>query len=192
MALIVLGVIGFVLFYTYDINSITIKSKYLKWNFATGLVLVLIATVFTVKNCLDLVDKFSWSWLIVSLGFLGLLIYTLFFALPFDDTYVKQADVRKTYTEGMYALSRHPGVLWFAGFYISLYFSFGTSNLLMLAVVLTSMNFLYIVLQDVIIFPTVLSDYSQYKKATPFLVPNIKSTRRFIDSMIKKRKGKTL
>ena len=39
-------------------------------------------------------------------------IYTLFFALPFDETYVKENQGRKVYTAGMYALCRHPGVLW--------------------------------------------------------------------------------
>ena len=49
--------------------------------------------------------------------FFVLLIYTLFFALPFDKTYQNESEKRMAYTEGVYALCRHPGVLWFIGFY---------------------------------------------------------------------------
>ena len=47
-------------------------------------------------------------FLTAAILFLGLLIYTLFFALPFDETYVKENHERLAYTEGVYALCRHP------------------------------------------------------------------------------------
>ncbi len=50
--------------------------------------------------------------------FLALLIYTLFFALPFEETYCEENKLRAAYTEGVYGLCRHPGVLWFAGAYL--------------------------------------------------------------------------
>ena len=45
-----------------------------------------------------------------ALFFLGLLIYTLFFALPFEETYCEDNKLRAAYTEGMYGVCRHPGV----------------------------------------------------------------------------------
>ena len=53
--------------------------------------------------------------------FLCLLIYTLFFALPFEETYCEENKLRAAYTEGMYGLCRHPGVLWFAGAYLCMW-----------------------------------------------------------------------
>ena len=53
--------------------------------------------------------------------FLALLIYTLFFALPFEETYCEENRLRAAYTEGVYGLCRHPGVLWFAGAYFCMW-----------------------------------------------------------------------
>ena len=87
-------------------------------------------------------------FLILAILFLGLLIYTLFFALPFEETYIEQ-DAHKTYDKKMYALCRHPGVLWFAGFYFCLWLSLGTKPLLAMAVWFSFLNFCYIVLHRV-------------------------------------------
>ena len=69
------------------------------------------------------------SWTLHAVAFLGcalcfllLLIYALFFALPFQETYVVQNVGNKVCAQGMYALCRHPGVLWFTGFYLSFHY----------------------------------------------------------------------
>ena len=46
-------------------------------------------------------------------GAFAALIYTLFFALPFDETYAKQNNGRYVCDRGVYALCRHPGILCF-------------------------------------------------------------------------------
>ena len=119
-------------------------------------------------------------------AFLAVLIYTLFFALPFEETYVAQ-DAHKTYDKKMYALCRHPGVLWFAGFYICLWLAFGTKPLLVMAIWFSLLNFCYIVLQDDYTFPRIFSDYEDYKKRVPFLLPNGKSLKRCIDTFKESR-----
>ena len=47
--------------------------------------------------------------------FLVLLVYTLFFALPFHDTYIHGTTAPSLCRSGVYALCRHPGVLWLSG-----------------------------------------------------------------------------
>ena len=119
-------------------------------------------------------------------AFLVLLIYTLFFALPFEETYVAQ-EAHKTYDKKMYALCRHPGVLWFAGFYICLWLAFGTKPLLVMAIWFSLLNFCYVILQDLYTFPKVFSDYGDYQKRVPFLIPNGKSMKRCMDTFKESR-----
>lgn len=115
-------------------------------------------------------------FLTAAILFLGLLIYTLFFALPFDETYVKENHERLAYTEGVYALCRHPGVLWFAGFYFCLAGFLGSGKALRAFGVLIVWNILYIFYQDRIVFPETFSNYGAYQQTTPFLIPDRNST----------------
>ena len=131
---------------------------------------------------LELVFRVATGGSIFSLGF----IYTLFFALPFEETYVAQ-EAHKTYDKKMYALCRHPGVLWFAGFYICLWLAFGTKPLLVMAIWFSLLNFCCIVLQDKYSYPKVFSDYGDYQKRVPFLIPNGKSLKRCLDTFKESR-----
>lgn len=110
--------------------------------------------------------------------FFALLLYTLFFAIPFGASYLDNAGGRLVYRRGMYALCRHPGVLWYAGFYFGLYWAFGGVPLLTLAVAGTVLDVLYAAFQDVWTFPRMFADYGTYKRETPFLLPNGASLRR--------------
>jgi protein-S-isoprenylcysteine O-methyltransferase Ste14 len=112
-----------------------------------------------------------------------LLIYTLFFALPFQDTYLETGGSPKIYKDGMYALCRHPGVLWFIGFYIFLGLMLKIPLLIAAAVVFSLLNLLYVVFQDNWTFMKMFSDYDLYKKETPFLLPNLDSIKRCIKTI---------
>ena len=105
---------------------------------------------------------------IFALCFLLLLCYTLFFALPFEETYVRESRGRRVCRTGMYALCRHPGVLWYAGFYFSLYAALGGTPLLVLAVTGTVLDLLYAVFQDVWTFPKTFCDYEEYRRAVSY------------------------
>jgi protein-S-isoprenylcysteine O-methyltransferase Ste14 len=112
-----------------------------------------------------------------------LLIYTLFFALPFQDTYLETGGSPKIYKDGMYALCRHPGVLWFIGFYIFLGLMLKIPLLIAAVVVFSLLNLLYVVFQDNWTFMKMFSDYDLYKKETPFLLPNLDSIKRCIKTI---------
>ena len=158
MTAVIIGSIGFLCCFLYDHNSIRLKKSFLHPFFSIGCFFI------------------SAVFLAAALLFLGLLIYTLFFALPFDETYVKENHERLAYTEGVYALCRHPGVLWFAGFYFCLAGFLGSGKALGAFVVLIVWNILYIFYQDRIVFPETFSNYGAYQQTTPFLIPDRNST----------------
>jgi len=189
----VFGTIAFILFMIYDLEQTGAVHhrfhKIIKFFFTAGTVLLIAAT----GSLLWKMHIFNGNWnikkiffLLLAILFLALLIYTLFFALPFEETYVAQ-DAHKTYDKKMYALCRHPGVLWFAGFYFCLWLALGTKPMLVMAGWFSFLNFCYIVLQDCYTFPKVFSDYGDYKKRVPFLIPNGKSLRRCFDTFKESR-----
>ena len=103
------------------------------------------------------------------------LIYTLFFALPFEETYCEDNKLRAAYTEGMYGVCRHPGVLWFAGAYLCMWGMFGGWKQGIYFLLMIFWNYLYIIFQDLWTFPQTFFNYREYQKNTPFLIPNKES-----------------
>ena len=120
-----------------------------------------------------------------ALFFLGLLIYTLFFALPFEETYCKENKLRAAYTEGVYGLCRHPGVLWFAGAFLCMWGMLGGWRPGIYFVLMIFWNYLYIIFQDLWTFPRTFFNYREYQQSTPFLIPNGKSIRACMKSIRK-------
>ena len=115
---LILGTAGFVLYFVYDINSVLSKNVCLQKFFAWGSILVVASVVAEFCSAWGQGHRSVEAMIGFGIGalfFLGLLIYTLFFALPFEETYCKENKLRAAYTEGVYGLCRHPGVLWFAG-----------------------------------------------------------------------------
>ena len=189
----IFGTIAFILFVVYDLEQAGAIShrfhKITKFLFTIGSLMLVGATVHLLWKS----NVFATDWtvgvilaLFFAVVFFVLLIYTLFFALPFEETYVAQ-EAHKTYDKKMYALCRHPGVLWFAGFYVCLWLAFGTKPLLVMAIWFSLLNFCYVVLQDLYTFPKVFSDYGDYQKRVPFLIPNGKSMKRCMDTFKESR-----
>ena len=187
------GTIAFILFMAYDLEQAGVIShrfhKTTRYYFTLGTGILLVVTGLllwrTVPQVLPFDEK-QICFLILAIMFFLLLIYTLFFALPFTETYVEQ-DAHKTYDKKMYALCRHPGVLWFAGFYMCLWLAFGTKPMLVMALWFSFLNFCYVVLQDFYTFPKIFSDYRDYQKHVPFLIPNGKSLKRCLDTFKESR-----
>lgn len=190
---IVLGTISFILYMVYDLEQAgTISRRFRKITkcfFTIGSVMLMAATAMLLWKAEFL--HMEWGikqilFLILAILFLGLLIYTLFFALPFEETYVIQ-DAHKIYDKKMYALCRHPGVLWFGGFYFCLWLALETKTLLAMAIWFSFLNFCYVVLQDCYTFPKIFSDYADYKERVPFLIPDGKSLKRCLDTFKESR-----
>ena len=175
---LVLGTVGFLLYYLYDINSIIWKNSVMQKFFAGGSVCVVVATVWVLIESLRGPIFNSVVCLVFGAGslvFLGLLIYTLFFALPFDETYLEESSERMAYTKGVYSLCRHPGVLWFSGAYLCFWGMTGDWSRGIFFLSMIALNCIYIIIQDIWIFPETFTNYEEYKRITPFLLPNRRS-----------------
>lgn len=186
MTYIILGSFGFLLFFIYDINSIIWKNRMLHRCFFVGCMLLWLSTtgiLWHFKDSLvDNVNRYP-GWLASALIFTGLLIHSLFFALPFKKTYINDVTDKRVYTKGVYALCRHPGVLWFIGLYLSIYFLIQQPLMLAGSLVFCFWNLTYIIFQDLWTFPRTFHDYGEYSAIAPFLIPNHSSIRRWLSTM---------
>ena len=180
MLSLVLGIAGFILYLLYDINSFTSQNRLLGYGFLSGSVLITISTV------IELIGAFKQNafggaadiiLIILSVISFALLIYCLFFALPFEETYVEQTNGRKVYDGGAYALCRHPGLICFFAFYLFLGLAALPSGFLITGIIFSLLNLLYAAFQDRVTFPKCFTNYVDYRKKVPFLIPNKKSIR---------------
>jgi protein-S-isoprenylcysteine O-methyltransferase Ste14 len=83
---------------------------------------------------------------------------------------------------GTYALCRHPGYWWLLLFLAGLVLAAGRSGMLQLAVGWAGLNLALVTAQDRVLFPRRFPEYPQYRRVTPFLVPNAASIRSAIHS----------
>ena len=183
---LLLGCIGFVLFFLYDINSITRQSRLLGFSFYAGCILLVLATAADLIAAVRAGAIVSLSDYILLAGAVlsfAALIWCLFFAIPFDDTYVDPALGRRVCDTGVYALCRHPGVLCFTALYLTLGIAAYPAALLRNGMIFSALNVLYVILQDRITFPRTFSDYTEYRKRVPFLLPTKASIRRALRTM---------
>ena len=108
MQQIILGSAGFLLYFIYDINSVRKQNRHLQKFFAVGTILVVLSLFMELwlawGQCSHRIVRMI-GFGIGAMCFLALLIYTLFFALPFEETYCEENRLRAAYTEGGYGLS---------------------------------------------------------------------------------------
>ncbi len=171
-----IGTLGFVLYFVYDINSFTWKSPLLHKCFLLGTLLLSAALALDLYQGISLqksVGLWQLIWGAAGAGFLCLLIHALFFALPFENTYCmgKQSGKARPCDQGVYAMCRHPGVLFLFGVYFSWGMAVLPGTLLRNGIIFSLWNVLYVLFQDRVTFPTVFEDYDGYRRRVPFLIP---------------------
>lgn len=178
MDMLGVGSAGFILFILYDLNQMKKNSVWLKPLFALGCLLIIGSTGMMIgtpfSGDIQVSGFVAVSFMVLSILNLILLIYTLFFAIPFHQAYV-EGNKQNLCTEGIYSLSRHPGVLFFFSFYLFLGISLGKPLVLIAGVVFTCLNIFYVFLQDRYFFPVSFQGYDAYKKTTNFIFPSRKS-----------------
>ncbi|MGI6685579.1 MAG: hypothetical protein ACOX47_08970 [Bacillota bacterium] len=109
-----------------------------------------------------------------------LIPYALFFALPFRKTYIETENKNTVVDQGMYALCRHPGVMWFFFFYFFLWLTSGKMTVMWAGMIWTIMDIIHVYVQDRWLFPKTLIGYDSYQEKVPFLVPNLKSIKQLL------------
>lgn len=177
----VLGAAAFAAFFAYDVDSVRPVRPWFHRLFAAGCALLAAATGLLVWDHWPLVPDGRIAVLgVLTLVFLALMVYTLFFALPFGKTYLEENTPRTAYTAGMYALCRHPGVLWFAGAYLCLGLLLGSHRAAAFSMLVIGLNIAYVLFQDVYTFPKSFVNYGEYQRTTPFLMPTPASAARCV------------
>lgn len=184
------GFIVFGLYILYDVNSVRWRNPLLHTSFLAGSVLLAVLTAVQVAAALGETEKGLRFWIFLVLAAIALLLLvdTLFFELPFEKTYLQPDERPPVYDEGMYALCRHPGVIWFFFLYLFLGIALFPSGLLYVGFVYSILNLFYVIFQDVWTFPQTFCDYRRYQKNTPFLVPDKSSVKRAFHTGKRRRK----
>ena len=177
---LLLGMLGFLLFFLYDVNSFTWRSWLLHKSFALGVTLLAAATVLDLAAALRMGAFSGLKDLILLVAgalCLAALVYCLFFALPFAETYQDTDGPPAVCDRGVYALCRHPGVLCMLGMY--LFWGLGALPATMLrnGLIFSGFNTVYVCFQDRMTFPRTFPDYPDYQKNVPFLIPTGASIR---------------
>lgn len=167
----ILGLAAFVLFFLYDWNRVYWKKRWMKGFFLAGNLLLAFVALGLIREGLA-AGGYALCWLGAGACFLAGLIYTLYFALPFDSTYCREADGHPVCRSGLYGLCRHPGIWWFLGMFVCLGMAAGGGRM-SLCLCLSFSNLLYAWYQDRFIFVKEFSDYEDYRRKVPFLVPRI-------------------
>jgi len=127
------------------------------------------------------------GWIIAPVFFV-LLVYSLFFEIPFKKTYMKAGTGDVLVTTGTYALVRHPGVLWLTGFLVGLLLISGSRMLLFTIPVIVSMDVVYVVIQEKYYFMKIFGEeYREYQKTVPMLVPSMYSIKRCVSTFFSGR-----
>jgi len=181
-----LGIAAFLLYLVYDINSITCKNRILHLFFMAGTVLLCTATALDLRSAWMTAAFRGVGDILLLVGSslcFAALIYCLFFALPFDETYRDQKENRFVYSKGVYALCRHPGILCFFGMYLLFGLAALPTAVLRNCVVFSILNLMYAWFQDRITFPKTFCDYKNYQKNVPFLIPTVDSIRAAVRTM---------
>lgn len=185
LALIGLGCIAFILLTVFDLNKLYNINKIINIFFGIGFLVIALSTFLIVYlNKQDFSFGVSLRLLFIflcGLSFL-LMIYTLFFALPFKKTYLLNSKIN-VINSGFYALCRHPGVYFFFFTFLFLWLSTGIYLVLYAGLIWTAFDVLHVWVQDHYYFPKILLGYDQYKKETPFLIPTINSFKSFKGSI---------
>lgn len=173
---LILGIIGFIACCIFDLNKVHWQSKLLNHFFTLGSLLLIASTLWSVSQS-DF-SLLAHTFGLTRLGYLigmilsGIaLIYALFFALPFENTYNKTESL-PVIDSGLYSLCRHPGFWPFSLFYLFMWLFFSNPLIGKAAVLFSICNFIYIFIQDRYIFPLYIRGYNDYKQSVPFLIPN--------------------
>lgn len=187
MFYLILGCLAYVVLYVFDLNKIKQIHPALNLSFALGLLMLLWAAVgiwlsspasFRLPGPLPLIFG--------SLAALALIlqIYVLFFAVPFHDTYVEMEKTNKIVDTGMFALARHPGVIWFFFVFLFLWLATGKMMLMWAGIIWTAMDIVHVYIQDRYQFPLMFDDYDVYIRKVPFLIPTKDSIKNSLRSKL--------
>lgn len=186
VAFILIGLAAFPAGYLSDLGDLKGSSVLKAGGMAASLFLALAAHVGVVFGPGVAVPK---PLLIAGMPILALSICLLYRSLwgelPVRESYSAGPPAegrRRVVRTGTYALTRHPGLLWYGLFLLSLLALTGSLRLAAAAPLWWLADLLYILAQDRFIFPHIFEDYVDYRREVPKLWPTVRSISRCISS----------
>jgi len=185
MGFIALGCIAFLFFCLFDLHKLYFVHRIFHGTFFLGLLLVIAATAGILiqgEAAFRLSPFLRVLCGVMMLGGFAWQFYALFWALPFQATYLHGELQSLVITSGAFALCRHPGVLGFSVLYFFLWLFSGVHLILLAGVLWTLLDVLHVYIQDRWLFPRSFPGYGAYRLYTPFLLPNAASLKLCIDT----------
>ena len=185
MLYIIIGAIGFVVVHIFDLVALKRipRLKPVVWCVGSGLLIYSLVMICRYPVKIELPAWSIWlGWGVLAVS-ASLLIHSLFISLPFRKTYVDAGVGDSLVKTGLYALVRHPGILWFPLFMLSLIPISRSSLLLIAAPTFIALDIVLVFIQDKFIFGRMFRGYDSYRRETPMLLPNRKSVGAFLRSL---------
>ncbi len=185
MVYITIGIFGFLVIHFFDFVSlkrIPVAKPFIWILGGSSLAYSLILVCFA-PDKLQLPIWSIWLGWVLLITSLILLAYSLFVNLPFRKTYIAAGVGNRLITTGLYAMVRHPGVIWFILFMLSLILVSKSSLLLIAAPIFILLDIVLVIVQDKFFFTRMFADYITYQRETPMLMPNRQSINAFVNSL---------
>lgn len=186
--LTILIIVAYIIYMVYEWCNVQLpdaRSKEKLFTIATGLLVVATIAFISMSYKHTYGFRSVLCFIVAAFGLFGMVV-SLFFTLP-KGTYAEPGKRRRTYKRKMYALCRHPGVLFYCIFYLFLWLAMPSPKGLIECVVFILGDVAYMLVQDLWSFPKIFYDYDQYKKQTPMFIPNGRSIRRCIKTYTYRR-----
>jgi len=189
MTYILIGCLAFIIGHTCDIVAV----KRIPWVkpavWIIGIILYAYSLVMLSiqSDTLSLPSWTVWPGLILLLISASFFTYSLFVNLPFRKTYIATGFSEKLVRNRMYSLMRHPGVIFFCLFLISLVLISRSYLMLLATPIYIFLDIVLVVIQDKVFFVKMFDEYSDYQKATPMFLPNRQSINTFLNSIKQSR-----
>lgn len=114
------------------------------------------------------------GWVLVAV-FGVLLVFSLIIELPPVRTYYQRGVPGRVITTGTYALTRHPGVMWYIVTMFSLVLATRSTVLLVAVPVWALLNVIFATVEDRYFFMRMFPEYPVYQKQTPMFIPTRRS-----------------
>jgi protein-S-isoprenylcysteine O-methyltransferase Ste14 len=187
MAYIFIGSIAFALLAIYDwaqMRKYTWPNPPVIFLFSAVALIVGTEGVLSVPAELEFaswLQVLAWIGLVV---FLPLLIFSTIIEIPLrlKSQPSSPDDNRPLVDTGTYALTRHPGVLWFGGAAVCTILIHPSGLTLCAGITWTILDVLLVWVEDVYFFPKTFPGYIQYQETTPFLIPTRSSLNRCLST----------
>jgi protein-S-isoprenylcysteine O-methyltransferase Ste14 len=184
MLYIIIGAVGFTVVHIFDLVALkkVPRLKPVIWSVGSGILIYALVVICLSPEKLVVpawLTGVGWGVLVLSAS---LLIHALFISLPFRKTYIDRGVGDKLVDRGVYALVRHPGVIWFTLLMLALIPVARSRLLLIAAPVFIALDIVLVIIQDKFIFGRMFRGYERYRRETPMLLPNKKSFTAFLRS----------